>query len=100
MSTSLSLAVPAPSAGPDAADAGDDVAALRARIDALDAELLRLVRERSEVSARIGRARRAAGGPRIVHARENEVVGRWRTALGRPGAAMALALLELGRGPA
>ena len=87
-------AVPAPAQAPD------DVAALRARIDALDAELLRLVQERSEVSGRIGSARRAAGGPRIVHARENEVVGRWRTALGRPGAAIALALLELGRGPA
>lgn len=80
--------------------APDDVVALRARIDGLDAELQRLVRERSEVSARIGAARRAAGGPRIVHARENEVVGAWRAALGRPGAAIALALLELGRGPA
>jgi chorismate mutase len=77
-----------------------DPTALRARIDALDAELLRLVRERSDVSAQIGLARRAAGGPRIVHARENEVVGRWRGALGRPGAAIAMALLELGRGPA
>jgi hypothetical protein len=28
------------------------------------------------------------------------VVGRWRAALGRPGAGIALALLELGRGPA
>jgi chorismate mutase len=73
---------------------------LRDEIDALDAEILRLVRRRSEVSARIGAARRAAGGPRIVHARENEVVGRWRDELGRPGAAIAMALLELGRGPA
>lgn len=79
---------------------GDELAALRSRIDALDAELLHLVRERSAVSARIGAARRAAGGPRIVHARENEVVGRWRSALGRPGASIAMALLELGRGPA
>lgn len=78
----------------------DDVAALRERIDVVDAELLRLVVERSEVSARIGAARRAAGGPRIVHARENEVVRRWRDQLGRPGAAIAMALLELGRGPA
>jgi chorismate mutase len=77
-----------------------ELADLRARIDELDADLLRLVRERNEVSARIGAARRAAGGPRIVHARENEVVGRWRAALGRPGAAIAMALLELGRGPA
>jgi chorismate mutase len=73
---------------------------LRARIDVLDVELLRLVRERSAVSAEIGTARRAAGGPRIVHARENEVVQRWRDELGRPGAAIAMALLELGRGPA
>jgi chorismate mutase len=80
--------------------ADPELADLRARIDELDAELLRLVRERGEVSARIGAARRAAGGPRIVHARENEVVGRWRAALGRPGAAIAMALLELGRGPA
>jgi hypothetical protein len=35
-----------------------------------------------------------------VHARENEVVRRWRDELGRPGAAIAMALLELGRGPA
>ena len=76
----------------------EDVVALRERIDEVDAEILRLVVERSEVSARIGAARRAAGGPRIVHARENEVVGRWRTALGRPGCTIALALLELGRG--
>lgn len=78
----------------------EDVVALRERIDVVDAEILRLVVERSEVSARIGAARRAAGGPRIVHARENEVVRRWRDELGRPGAAIAMALLELGRGPA
>ena len=58
------------------------------------------MQRRSDVSAQIGAARRAAGGPRIVHARENEVVGRWRAQLGRPGAAIAMALLELGRGPA
>jgi chorismate mutase len=81
-------------------DATASLDALRARIDDLDGQILALVHERSAVSARIGAARRAAGGPRIVHARENEVVGRWRGALGRPGAAIALALLELGRGPA
>ena len=77
-----------------------DLAALRGRIDELDAELLRLIAERTAVSEQIGAARRAAGGPRIVHARENEVLQRWRTALGRPGAAIALSLLELGRGRA
>ena len=76
------------------------VTAGRARIDQIDAELVRLVRERTAVSEQIQRARQATGGPRIVHARENEVVRRWRDALGRPGAAIAMALLELGRGPA
>ena len=71
----------------------------RERIDALDAELVRLIAERAAVSAEVQRARRAAGGPRIVQSRENEVVGRWHAALGRPGSAIALALLELGRGP-
>jgi chorismate mutase len=50
------------------------------------------------VSEQVQQARQADGGPRVAHARENEVVGRWRTALGRPGGAIALALLELGRG--
>ena len=77
----------------------DAVRAGRERIDALDAELVRLVAERAALSAQVQQARRAAGGPRIVQSRENEVVGRWHAALGRPGSAIALALLELGRGP-
>ncbi|MCW2678991.1 MAG: chorismate mutase [Frankiales bacterium] len=70
----------------------------RARIDQIDAEIVRLVQERCGVSAQVQRARQADGGPRVAHARENEVVGRWRAALGRPGGTIALALLELGRG--
>jgi chorismate mutase len=77
----------------------DAVAAGRERIDRLDAELVRLITERAAVSAQVQAARRAAGGPRIVQSRENDVVGRWHSALGRPGRAIALALLELGRGP-
>lgn len=72
----------------------------RARIDEIDAEIVRLVQERTEVSRQIQAARALTGGPRVVHARENEVVGRWRAGLGRPGAAIAMALLELGRGRA
>jgi chorismate mutase len=74
------------------------VATGRARIDEIDAEIVRLITERTLVSESIQRLRQAEGGPRVVHARENEVVGRWRGALGRPGATIALALLELGRG--
>ena len=77
----------------------DAVRAGRERIDELDAQLVRLIAERAAVSAQVQQARRAAGGPRIVQSRENEVVGRWRKALGRPGGTIALALLELGRGP-
>lgn len=72
----------------------------RARIDEIDAEIVRLVQERTGVSRQIQAARALTGGPRVVHARENEVVGRWRAALGRPGVAIAMALLELGRGRA
>src|SRR4029450_2848697 len=42
----------------------DEIPALRVEIDQLDAEILRLVKRRSEVSQRIGRGRKAAGGPR------------------------------------
>lgn len=75
-----------------------DITAGRTRIDEIDAELVRLVQERTRVSEQIQRARQSAGGPRVVHARENEVVGRWRAQLGRPGSTIAMALLELGRG--
>ena len=77
----------------------DAVAVGRERIDQLDAELVRLIAERAAVSAEVQAARRAAGGPRIVQSRENEVVGRWHAALGRPGSAIELALLGLGRAP-
>ena len=42
--------------------AEDEIQELRQEIDRLDAEILRLVVRRSEVSQRIGRARMAAGG--------------------------------------
>jgi len=70
----------------------------RARIDEIDAEIVRLVQERTAVSREIQAVRALSGGPRVVHARENEVVGRWRAQLGRPGVTIAMALLELGRG--
>jgi len=75
-----------------------DVAVGCMRIDALDAEIMRLIAERNALSEQVQHARLLTGGPRIVHARENDVVLRWRDQLGRPGAAIALALLELGRG--
>lgn len=76
----------------------DEIVELRKEIDRLDAEILRLVKRRVEVSKTIGRARIAAGGPRIVHNREIDVLARYRE-LGPDGRALAMALLNLGRGP-
>jgi chorismate mutase len=70
----------------------------RARIDAIDAELIALVQRRMAVSAEIQAARIAEGGRRLDLRRETEVIGRYTRALGRPGTTVAMALLELGRG--
>jgi chorismate mutase len=74
-----------------------DIDVLRVEIDHLDAEILRLVKRRTEVSKRIGKARMAAGGPRIVYSREMAVLARFRE-LGSEGRDLALLLLRLGRG--
>ncbi|GAA2664200.1 MULTISPECIES: chorismate mutase [Actinosynnema] len=82
-------------AGQGAAE--QDVDALRREIDHLDAELLRLVKRRVEVSKVIGAARMAAGGTKIVHNREIDVINRYRE-LGPEGRDLAMILLRLGRG--
>jgi len=75
----------------------DEISSLRVEIDHLDAEILRLVKRRSEVSQRIGRARMAAGGPRIVYNREMAVLARFDD-LGVEGRELGMILLRLGRG--
>lgn len=72
---------------------------LRAEIDRLDVELLALIEQRRRVSAQIQQLRMAEGGPRVVHSREAEVIGRWKAALGGSGTRIAQALLDLSRGP-
>ena len=74
-----------------------EIPELRQEIDHLDAEILRLVKRRSEVSQKIGRARMAAGGPRIVYNREMAVLERFRD-LGSEGRELGMILLRLGRG--
>lgn len=74
-----------------------EIQELRVEIDQLDAEILRLVLRRSAVSQRIGRARMAAGGPRIVYNREMAVLARFRD-LGVEGRELGMLLLRLGRG--
>jgi chorismate mutase len=75
----------------------EEIAELRVEIDELDAEILRLIRRRTDVSHRIGAARMAAGGPRIVYSREMAVLSRFRD-LGPEGRELGMLLLRLGRG--
>lgn len=75
----------------------DEIQRLRIEIDQIDAEILRLVKRRSEVSQRVGRARMAAGGPRIVYNREMAVLARFQD-LGIEGRELGMILLRLGRG--
>jgi chorismate mutase len=76
----------------------EEVVELRKEIDHCDREILRLVKRRVEVSQAIGRARMAAGGTKIVYNREIDVLARYRE-LGPEGRQLAMALLNLGRGP-
>lgn len=75
-----------------------DVASGRAQLDAIDEQIRDLVLTRRQVSHQVQLLRRAAGGPRIEHSRENEILARYSAALGRPGVTLALAVLELCRG--
>jgi chorismate mutase len=72
----------------------------RARIDALDDEIIALVQRRLEVSRGNQQARMAIGGGRVEHGRELEIMNHYAAALGRPGGTFALALLEVMRGSA
>ena len=75
-----------------------DVATGRAQLDAIDEQIRQLVLARRQVSQQVQQLRRAAGGPRIEHSRENEILSRYSAALGKPGVTLALAVLELCRG--
>ncbi len=83
--------------GVDDLPAENEILALREEINEIDAEILRLVKRRSEVSQRVGRARMAAGGPRIVYNREMTVLAKFAE-LGTEGRELGMILLRLGRG--
>ncbi|MEO9327162.1 chorismate mutase [Gordonia aurantiaca] len=82
----------------DVGDLPDDIEQLRLEIDRLDAVILAAVKRRSAVSKKIGAARMASGGPRLVHSREVKVLERFAD-LGQEGHTLAMLLLRLGRGP-
>jgi chorismate mutase len=82
----------------DERPADERIAELRGRIDACDAEIVRLVQHRLAVSQEIGELRRATGGTRLSLSREQQVLARYQDALGPDGATLGLMLLRQGRG--
>ncbi|GAA2526421.1 chorismate mutase [Pilimelia columellifera] len=80
-------------------DQPQDIDELRGRIDRIDRTLLDLWHERSGLSRKIGEARVASGGTRLVLSREQQVLARFKSSLGDDGVALALLLLRAGRGP-
>ena len=74
------------------------IADTRERIDALDDRIIGLIQERVAVSAVVQQTRIASGGRRVNLTRENEILSHYSDALGRPGTALAMTLLELSRG--
>lgn len=79
-------------------EAADVITGARERIDTLDDRIIGLIQERVAVSAVIQEARIASGGRRVNLSREMDVLGHYREALGKPGTALAMTLLELCRG--
>ncbi|GAB3997912.1 chorismate mutase [Glycomyces albus] len=77
----------------------DELSQLRGRIDELDAEIIRLWRERAQTSKRIGEIRMANGGTRLVLDRERAILDKYREALGEDGTQIAMLVLRSGRGP-
>jgi chorismate mutase/prephenate dehydrogenase len=73
----------------------DDLRELRARLDALDDDLLTLVARRMELVAEVGRMKRAVGRPDRDTGREDEVMARARKAAVRAGVPPDLAVTLL-----
>ncbi|MCF6508992.1 chorismate mutase [Blastococcus sp. MG754426] len=95
----MSTSTAAPVAGPTTPrDPAERIGALRDAIDACDAEIIELVRRRVAISHEIGALRAADGGTRLSLSREQQVLSRFRTALGPDGAALGMVLLRQGRG--
>ncbi|MBZ6137491.1 MULTISPECIES: chorismate mutase [Streptomyces] len=79
-------------------EAADVITGARDRIDALDDRIIGLIQERMAVSAVIQETRITSGGRRVNLSREMEVLDHYRQALGKPGTALAMTMLELCRG--
>jgi chorismate mutase len=78
--------------------ADEHIAGLRRRLDEIDQKIIELWQERAAISHEVGVTRVAAGGTRLVLAREQEILARFRDALGADGTQLALLILRAGRG--
>jgi len=76
----------------------EQIGDLRSEIDSCDAEIIALVQRRLAISQEIGALRAASGGTRLSLSREQQVLARFRAALGPAGAALGMMLLRQGRG--
>jgi chorismate mutase len=85
-------------APPADADPEATIGDLRRQVDACDAEIIQLVERRLAISREIGALRAASGGTRLSLSREQQVLARFRAALGPDGAALGMMLLRQGRG--
>ncbi|MEW2303562.1 chorismate mutase [Streptomyces sp. NPDC006655] len=84
--------------GARTSEAAGVISGARERIDALDDRIIGLIQERMAVSAVVQEARITSGGRRVNLSREMEILSHWSDALGKPGTALAMTLLELCRG--
>ncbi|MFJ3581559.1 chorismate mutase [Streptomyces sp. NPDC090127] len=94
----MTTTTPTEKTGARTDEAATLIGGARERIDALDDRIIGLIQERMAVSAVIQEARIGSGGRRVNLAREMEVLGHYRDALGKPGTALAMTMLELCRG--
>ncbi|NJQ01108.1 chorismate mutase [Streptomyces zingiberis] len=83
-----------------ASEADRRIEQAREVIDALDLQLMDLLRHRRAVSLEIQQQRMGQGGTRTVLSRENVVLDRYAAGLGPEGTALALTILSLCRGRA
>lgn len=79
-------------------ETGNRIGDLRTQIDACDDAIIELLNRRLAISREIGALRAAAGGPRLSLSREQQILAKFRSALGPDGAALGMLLLRQGRG--
>jgi chorismate mutase len=94
----MTTAINSTEAGLPVTSTADTIPVLRGQIDALDEAIINLVAERTRLSRRIQTARMNDGGTRVELGRERVILDAYRTALGRSGAHLADAVLQVCRG--